>query len=248
VAGQTQTPWLADVNAASHMLNSVAAIGIGTTATANIPIDIDVSTIAVLMDATQINPATDAQAVVGNGTVSFGLGIGGTSSPIANVQGNGFVNVYPTGALLFALNYVERMRITTSGYIGIGTSTPSHQLELSQDSAAKPSTSTWQIISDPRTKQRSKPLAGGLEVINRLQPLEGEYNGAAGTTPGSRVVSLDPSIVREVLPHTVIARRGKLNPDDADETEILHFNPHELIFHLILAVQQLSKQLALSHL
>ena len=50
-------------------------------------------------------------------------------------------------------NAAERMRITSSGNVGIGTSSPSYQLQLSTDSAAKPSTSTWTVSSDERLKE-----------------------------------------------------------------------------------------------
>jgi hypothetical protein len=42
--------------------------------------------------------------------------------------------------------------IDSSGRVGIGTASPSAQLELSTDSAKKPSTNTWTITSDQRLK------------------------------------------------------------------------------------------------
>ena len=45
----------------------------------------------------------------------------------------------------------ERLRIDSSGNVGIGM-TPTAQLELSTDSAKKPSTNTWTIASDQRLK------------------------------------------------------------------------------------------------
>jgi len=48
-------------------------------------------------------------------------------------------------------NGTERMRITSTGNVGIGM-TPTAQLELSTDSAKKPSTNTWTIASDQRLK------------------------------------------------------------------------------------------------
>ena len=49
-------------------------------------------------------------------------------------------------------NITEWMRFTSAGNMGIGTSSPSYQIHLSADSAAKPSTSLWTISSDYRLK------------------------------------------------------------------------------------------------
>lgn len=45
------------------------------------------------------------------------------------------------------------MTMNANGNIGIGITNPSYQLELSTDSASKPTTSTWTIISDERIKE-----------------------------------------------------------------------------------------------
>lgn len=46
----------------------------------------------------------------------------------------------------------EKMRVISTGNVGIGTTSPSFQLELSTDSAGKPTSSTWTITSDERVK------------------------------------------------------------------------------------------------
>jgi hypothetical protein len=50
------------------------------------------------------------------------------------------------------MNGSEKFRITSTGNVGIGTTGPTFQLQLSQDSAAKPSTNTWTVSSDRRLK------------------------------------------------------------------------------------------------
>jgi hypothetical protein len=40
-----------------------------------------------------------------------------------------------------------------AGSIGIGTTAPAYQLQLSTDSAGKPSTNTWTVVSDERIKE-----------------------------------------------------------------------------------------------
>lgn len=64
----------------------------------------------------------------------------------------GIIGTYSNHPLVVYANSAERMRVTSTG-VGIGTISPSYQLELSTDSAAKPSTSTWTISSDERLKE-----------------------------------------------------------------------------------------------
>jgi hypothetical protein len=138
-----------------------------------------------------------------------------------------------------AIAATEKMRLTGSGNLGIGL-LPTYQLQLSIDSAAKPTTNTWTTASDVRLKRNIKPLVGGLPIINQLNPIEAEYNGLAGMPAGVRVVSFDAAEIRKILPHTVNSFRRKLREEDAQETDILDFNIHEVLHHLVLAVQQLS--------
>ena len=48
--------------------------------------------------------------------------------------------------------FTDALTCVTTGNVGIGTSSPAYQLQLSTDSAAKPTTSTWTISSDRRVK------------------------------------------------------------------------------------------------
>jgi hypothetical protein len=135
---------------------------------------------------------------------------------------------------------------TTNSGVSIGNAgpfTPAYLLHLALDSAGKPSTNAWTVVSDIRTKQNVAPLEGGLDVIRRMpRPIVGEYNGLGGTPKGTRVVSFDLEELRKILPHTVGSHRGKLREEDEDETDLLDFNSHEILMHLVLAVQQLAEK------
>jgi len=128
------------------------------------------------------------------------------------------------------------------GNLGVGIFPPSYQLQLGTDSAAKLSTSTWAVTSDARTKRNIHDLEGGLDVITRLRPVTAEYNGLAGTPAGHRVVSFLAHEIRDILPHTVGSVRRKLHDDDPADTDILDFNLHEVLMHLVLAVKQLAQE------
>lgn len=56
---------------------------------------------------------------------------------------------------------VEVMRVRGDGNVGIGVTSPTYQLQLSTDSAAKPGTNTWTIASDERLKENI--VAANLE-------------------------------------------------------------------------------------
>jgi hypothetical protein len=50
-------------------------------------------------------------------------------------------------------NATERLRVDPAGRVLIGLTSGSNQLQLSTDSAGKPSTNTWTIVSDERIKE-----------------------------------------------------------------------------------------------
>jgi hypothetical protein len=125
-----------------------------------------------------------------------------------------------------------------NGFVGLGM-VPGYRLQLSTDSAAKPSTATWTVASDIRLKRNAHPLEGGLDIIRALEVIEAEYNGEDATPKGARVVSFDAAKVRELVPHAVTSHKGRIAGRSAD---VLDLNIHEILMHLILAVQQLGKK------
>jgi hypothetical protein len=137
-----------------------------------------------------------------------------------------------------------RFNITSSGNVGLGGMTgPSYQLQLNADSAGKPSTNTWTVVSDMRTKRNISRFEGDIEVIRKLDPIVAEYNGMAGTPEGARVVSFDAHKLREIVPPAVSSVRGKLSPEDGEETDLLGVNTHEIFFHMLRAIQYLDREI-----
>jgi hypothetical protein len=135
----------------------------------------------------------------------------------------------------------EILRITNAGFLGLGPMTaPTKLIQLAADSAMKPSTTTWTVTSDARTKRNIKDLVGGLDIIRKLRPIEAEYNGLAGLPEGERVLGFLAQEIAAILPGTVGTHSAKLAETDTEDTEILDFNIHEVLIHLVLAVQQLA--------
>lgn len=157
-----------------------------------------------------------------------------TSSPSTNGH---LFDIRNAGASKVSVDYLGNVGI------GLGSISATHQLELSQDDAAKPTTNTWTITSDARTKRHSRRFEGDIEVIRRLEPTVAEYNGKCGTPKGGRVVSFEAEKLREILPQAVSIVRGKIEPGDKEETEILGINTHEIFFHMLRAIQQIDARL-----
>jgi len=68
------------------------------------------------------------------------------------------------------LYYTYTNRVLLPEYIGIGISSPSYRIHLSEDSAAKPDTNTWTVSSDRRLKANiiDADLDRCLEIVKQI--------------------------------------------------------------------------------
>jgi hypothetical protein len=125
-------------------------------------------------------------------------------------------------------------RNSTSGAIYFGNNANQYIYFGSGTFTFSPASSN--LPSDARLKQNIRDLTGGIEIINRLRPIEAEWGPLAKVNVGKRLVSLIAQEVQQVLPGAVTPYTGP-NPGDQ---EYLAYNPQEIVMQLILAVQQLS--------
>ncbi len=89
--------------------------------------------------------------------------------------------------------------------VGIGDSSPSYQLELSTDSAAKPGTSSWTVASDERLKDINGDFTRGLDTLAGLYPVYFNYktDNALDIPSDREYVGLIAQDVQTVIPEAV---------------------------------------------
>ena len=67
------------------------------------------------------------------------------------------------------------IRINNDGKVGINVASPVHELQLSTNSAGKPVSSVWSVVSDSRIKQDITTISGALDKIIALRPVKFRY-------------------------------------------------------------------------
>lgn len=131
------------------------------------------------------------------------------------------------------------LRVSASGvYIGNTGIAPTKLIELASDSAGKPTTNTWQIVSDARTKRNVRPYEGGWDLVKHVNPVHFEYNGLAGMPEGDGGVGVIAQEVQEFAPQMVYTVARKMRPDDEMDTDILEYQGNELQYALVNALKE----------
>jgi hypothetical protein len=174
-----------------------------------------------------IGPATIAGAttITGNVNITGQYLINGV--PI----GGGAIGFYGNG------NYVASR--PNVNFVAGGSITPA----VADDPPNNTVTVYFNYVSDQRVKQNIRELAGGLDVIGLIRPVEFEFNGLGGTRAGQRACGVIAQELGSVLPGAIESYHAKLHPEDAEATELLAFVPNEILFQLVLAAQQLDRRL-----
>jgi len=140
------------------------------------------------------------------------------------------------GTSFFVWNCPNGSRSQTS----ILTFDQAGNLTITGATGTKASGTTWANPSDPRLKDDVTPYPYGLADICRLEPISYTLNGLAGTPAGMRACGFDAEAVRAIFPDCVTSTRGKLHPDDDEETEILALDIHGILVALVNAMKELA--------
>ncbi len=125
-----------------------------------------------------------------------------------------------------------------SGNVGLGVANPGYQLHLSVNSAAKPGTNTWTVVSDARLKQDVSAFTEGLDIIKQINPVWFSYNGKAGLPTGERYVGVIAQELQKVAPYMVDEWEYE-DPETGEKTTYLGVDNGAMTYMLINAVKEL---------
>jgi hypothetical protein len=157
----------------------------------------------------------------GNGT---GESIGSNRTTVTNQWG-----------LDFYTNNVNRMAITLSGNVGIGTTGPT--AKLSVNGTANNATGNWGVFSDARIKTISSDFTDGLNVIRQLNPVVFTYNDNAPFKTTDKQIGIVAQDLEKMAPYMVSKQAYN---QFADLREV---NNQAYIFLLINAVKEQQQQI-----
>jgi len=203
---------------------------------------------------------TFGRGVLARSWAEFAIGTFNTdytpSSTTANVSTD---RVFSIGIGNDGSTRANAITVLKSGYVGLGTSAPTHQLELSTDDAYKPSTALWGVISDQRVKTDILDYTKGLRDIIELKPVSYKYdsryydsNVSDKTNIGfiaQDIEKLHPEWVntkpQSFYPNKEYDEKGNLI--SLGEVEIIKdfktINPSDMLYMMVNAIKELNNEI-----
>ena len=149
-----------------------------------------------------------------------------------------------TGAAALGSQGTPDLFVDTAGNVGIGTTGPVDQLQLSGATATKASGTTWSNPSDLRLKENIIAFTDGLNVITKINPVSYSFNGLGGTIRGLSDIGIIAQDIKDIAPYTITTYQAKLHPEDPANTELYKFNASALTFATINAIKELDARIS----
>ena len=167
--------------------------------------------------------------------VTYGNGLFVAVAGAGTGTGNRVMTSGKTDYIPFSANNLYQGGMNIFGNVGIGTTSPGAQLDLSSDSARKLTTNTWSTGSDSRIKTDIRSIEDGLGIIRQMRPVKYRYN--------ADFLAAHPS-VKDVEYYNFIAQEyQKVFPNSVTETDgLLYLNNANMIPYAIAGIQELDER------
>ncbi len=130
--------------------------------------------------------------------------------------------------------------------INFGASS-AYDLQLVNNSAAKPTSGSWTIVSDERLKEDVHPFKDGLEVLEQINPVYWRYNGKGHTPNGEYGIGVLAQSMQTVAPYTVstmeyLPANTPFEQSRSSIEQYLAYNPDALHYITLNAVKELNQK------
>ncbi len=110
----------------------------------------------------------------------------------------------------------ERMRITSAGNVGIGTTSPGNILTVVQNSTTDPIADAWTTYSSRRWKTNIKPLENALGKVQQLQGVSYDWKA-----DGKHDIGLIAEEVGKVIPEVVAYEDNGVDAKSVDYARLV---------------------------
>lgn len=143
---------------------------------------------------------------------------------------------------LYVKHNFQTVLMIDENRIGIMEPWPDYQLHLNNNSAAKPSSSSWIVASDQRLKENVKPFQDGLELVQKINPVWFTYNGEAGLPRETAVGTLAQEL-QKIAPYMVHSWQHRTD-ENMEGDSYLAVDYGAMDFVLINAIQEQQEMIA----
>ena len=239
------TPFSIEGNTADHALyvRSNSNIGLGTSTPAA-RLDVKASANGAAAQRLQSSSSTGYSGIeyldnAGNVDLYFGIDNAASTTRLNSINNN---------PILLMTNSTERMRVTSGGSVGIGTSTPDAKLDVESSGSVEvrmtiTGSNVWQLLNDfpgfgiqlVGTGFRAVNVDGGGNM-----QLHGTLTQGSSRDLKTDFASLDPQeVLSRVNALPVVAWRYKL-----DEPAVRHVGPTAEDFHKVFGLGMNDKTIA----